>query len=156
MTSEMLLYTAKNSTFKLLENWWLNNNVTTQLYHGWSTLLVHQCCSLLFQQHCSVLILTSFKLATGPFRRCARDLVIVRLTIHHGTVLRDANKKSVPGWKMHCTRRYSQTSSPTSEWRIDNKSKTLPCQYFEWYHGRLDVFGTAQTALVCGVRCRQD
>ena len=29
----------------------------------------------------------------GPFRSYARDLVIARSTMHHGTVLGDANKK---------------------------------------------------------------
>ena len=32
----------------------------------------------------------------GPFRSCARDLVVARLTMHHGIVLGDASKKPVP------------------------------------------------------------
>ena len=32
----------------------------------------------------------------GPFRSCARDLGIARLTMHHGTVLGNANKIPVP------------------------------------------------------------
>ena len=57
----------------------------------------------------------------GPFRSCARDLVIARLTMQHGTVLGDANKKTVllqDSSAMHCQRRYFQTPSATSEWRI--------------------------------------
>ena len=47
-----------------------------------------------------------------PSRSCARDLVIARLTMHHGTVLGDANKKPVPQNSpvMHCQPRYSQAS----------------------------------------------
>ena len=40
--------------------------------------------------------------------------------MHHGTVLGDADQKPVPQNNpvMHRQRRYSQTSSATSEWRI--------------------------------------
>ena len=34
--------------------------------------------------------------AYSAFQSCARDLVIARLTVHHGTVLGDADKKPVP------------------------------------------------------------
>ena len=49
------------------------------------------------------------------------NLVIARLAMHHGTVLGDGNKKPVPQNSpvTHCHRRYSQASSPTSEWRIE-------------------------------------
>ena len=56
--------------------------------------------------------------SNGPFRSCARDVIIERLTMHHGTILGDANKKPIPKNSpvMHCQRRYYQASSPTSEW----------------------------------------
>ena len=40
--------------------------------------------------------------------------------MHHWSVWGDANKKPIPRNcpVMHCRRRYSQSSSPTSEWRI--------------------------------------
>ena len=53
-----------------------------------------------------------------PFRSCARDLVIASLTMYHGTVLAEANKKSITknSPMMHCQLRSSQISSGTSEW----------------------------------------
>ena len=54
----------------------------------------------------------------SPFRSCARDLVIARLTMHHGTVLGDANKKPAPqnSHVMHCQRRYYQASCANPKW----------------------------------------
>ena len=43
--------------------------------------------------------------------------------MHHGTILGDANKKSLSQTNvpiMHCQRCYSQASSATSEWRLDS------------------------------------
>ena len=57
--------------------------------------------------------------ANWPFRNCARDLVIARLTVHHGAVLGDAIKtRRQKQTVMHCQRRYSHASSTTSEGRI--------------------------------------
>ena len=57
----------------------------------------------------------------SPFQSRARDLVIARLTMHHGAVLGDANKKPVPKNSpvMHCQRRYYQASFAIPKWRID-------------------------------------
>ena len=56
----------------------------------------------------------------SPLRSCSRDLVITRLTMHHGTVLGDAGKKPVHQNSpvMHCQHRYSQASGTTLEWQI--------------------------------------
>ena len=37
----------------------------------------------------------------SPFQSCITDLVIARLTMHHGTVFWDANKKPVPQKQSH-------------------------------------------------------
>ena len=55
------------------------------------------------------LILIQNLIVNRPFPSCATDLVIARLTMHHGIVLGKANKKPVPKNSpvMHCQRRYS-------------------------------------------------
>ena len=67
----------------------------------------------------------------GPFRSCAGDLVITRLTMHHGTVFGQPKARLKNSPVMHCQRRYSQIRNGQSP-RVLNPIKHC-CSCFKHY-----------------------